>query len=176
MFGKIGDLIKKSNNMEIEKLKETTQTIDNKNPSPDYKSIGKHFKSISTTIGVYFVVNFILELIPKIYPKGFWNDNIYSVSEDQINSIINNYSWLNLISSIFFFTMVFTIIVSLSKIGNEFINFSEFIEKNNLIKSNEIIERNKKEKNDFFDYLAIIVTILIIVGVIVLIVSSVISK
>lgn len=161
--------------METEKLEEIIETIDKKNPSPDYKSIGNHFKSISTMIGIYFVVNFILDLIPKIYPKGYWNENII-VSEDQINSIINNYSWLNLISSIFFFTMVFTIIVSLSKIGNEFINFSEFIEKNNLIKSNEIIERNKKEKNDFFDYLAIIVTILIIVGVIVLIVSSVISK
>lgn len=165
--------------METEKLKETMQTIDNKNPSPDYKSIGKHFKSISTIIGVYFVVNFILDLIPKIYPKGFWNENIYSVSEDQINSIINNYSWLNLISSIFFFVMVFTIIVSLSKIGNEFINFSEFIEKNNLIKSNEVISseqsfrlRTKKEKNDFLDYLAIIVAIIIIVGGIILIVSS----
>jgi hypothetical protein len=162
--------------METEKLKETMQTIDNKNPSPDYKSIGKHFKSISTIIGVYFVVNFILDLIPKIYPKGFWNENIYSVSEDQINSIINNYSWLNLISSIFFFVMVFTIIVSLSKIGNEFI---KFIEKNNLIKSNEVINseqsfrlRTKKEKNDFLDYLAIIVAIIIIVGGITLIVSS----
>jgi hypothetical protein len=169
--------------METEKLEEIIETIDKKNPSPDYKSIGKHFKSISTIIGVYFVVNFILELIPKIYPKGFWNENIYSVSEDQINSIINNYSWLNLISSIFFFVMVFTTIISLTKIGNEFINFSKLIEKNDLMKSNEIIEggqssrlRNKREKNDFFDYLAIIVTILIIVGVIVLIVSSVISK
>ena len=133
-------------------------------------------------IGVYFVVNFILGLIPKVYPKGFWNENI-NVSEDKIYSIINNYSWLNLISSIFFFIMVFTTIVSFSVIGNEFINFNEIIEKKVLSKSNEVVIneqsfklRTKKEKNDFLDYLAIIVAILVVVGLILLIVSSIISK
>ncbi len=168
--------------METEKLEEIIETVDKKNPSPDYKLIGNHFKSISTMIGVYFVVNFILGLIPKVYPKGFWNENI-NVSEDKIYSIINNYSWLNLISSIFFFIMVFTTIVSFSVIGNEFINFNEIIEKKVLSKSNEVVIneqsfklRTKKEKNDFLDYLAIIVAILVVVGLILLIVSSIISK
>ena len=43
-------------------------------------------------------MNFILEIIPILYPKGFWNEdiNVYNLTKENINTISNKYSLLNI--------------------------------------------------------------------------------
>ena len=119
---------------------ESENKAENQN-MPNYYRIGRCFKSISFIIALYFVVNFILELVPKFYPKGFWNKNIdvFKITENEVNTISNNYSLLNLISSVFFFIMIITIINKLSQIGNEFLgNEFKIKYKNNISESKDI--------------------------------------
>jgi hypothetical protein len=108
----------------VEPLIMEPQTLKVKtSKTPDYVTIGKMFKNMSFSIGLYFIVNLILELIPKIFPRGFWNENIdvINITENELNSISNNYTLLNFISSCFLWNMIYTIITKLSHIGQEFL-------------------------------------------------------
>lgn len=145
-------------NNQIETKESEDKSLNNN--TPNYDLIGKGFKSISFYIGLYFFVNFILELVPKFYPKGFWNENInaFNITEEQVNSISNNYTWLNLISSVFFLIMAVTIITNLSQIGNEFLKIN--YHKN----STNGTLNEKQDRGVIFAFIVSLILILLAIG------------
>lgn len=88
----------------------------NKSNIPNFKNIGKRFKSIAFSIGLYFFVILIKNvLIPNIFNEN--TENPYK--------LFREFEIINYVTYLFFTFMVFNIIIQLKKIGDEFMGEKE---------------------------------------------------